>query len=90
MHTFVSFSFPALLLLTTDNPLTPRHLPARTVVLIAYRQWTRQATMRDSRKAFGLTREAAIIAESGTIYSITLILLIATYASKLNGFKCFP
>ena len=25
MHTFVPFSFPALLLLTSDNPLTPRH-----------------------------------------------------------------
>jgi len=58
-------------------------------LLIAYRQWTRQATMRDSRKAFGLTREAAIMAESGAIYSITLILIIATYASKSNSFNVF-
>lgn len=58
-------------------------------VLIAYRLWTRQATMRDSRKAFGLTREAAIMAESGAIYSITLILVIATYASKSNSFNVF-
>jgi len=64
-------------------------LLARTVVLIAYRLWTRQATMRDSRKAFGLTREAAIMAESGAIYSITLILIIATYASKSNSFNVF-
>ena len=68
---------------------TPRHFLARAVVLIAYRQWTRQATMRDSRKAFGLTREAAIMAESGAIYSITLILIIATYASKSNSFNVF-
>jgi len=58
-------------------------------LLIAYRLWTRQATMRDSRKAFGLTREAAIMAESGAIYSITLILVIATYASKSNSFNVF-
>jgi hypothetical protein len=58
-------------------------------VLIAYRQWTRQATLRDSRKAFGLTREAAIMAESGAIYSITVILIIATYASKSNSFNVF-
>lgn len=59
------------------------------VVLISYRLWTRQATLRDSRKAFGLTREVAIMAESGAIYSITLILLIATYASKSNSFNVF-
>jgi len=58
-------------------------------LLIAYRLWTRQATMRDSRKAFGLTREAAIMAESGAIYSITLILIISTYASKSNSFNVF-
>lgn len=60
-----------------------------TVVLIAYRLWTRRATLRDSRKAFGLTKEAAIMAESGAIYSITLILIIATYASKSNSFNVF-
>jgi len=58
-------------------------------LLIAYRLWMRQGTMRDSRKAFGLTREAAIMAESGAIYSITLILIIATYASKSNSFNVF-
>jgi len=58
-------------------------------VLIAYRLWSRQGTLRDSRKAFGLTREAAIMAESGAIYSITLILIIATYASKSNSFNVF-
>jgi hypothetical protein len=89
LHTFVSFSLPALLLLISDNPPTPRHFLARTVVLIAYRLWTRQSTMRDSRKAFGLTKEAAIMAESGAIYSITLILIIATYASKSNSFNVF-
>jgi len=58
-------------------------------LLIAYRLWTRQATMRDSRKAFGLTREAAIMAESGAIYSITLLILIATYTSDSNSFNVF-
>ncbi|KAI0280916.1 hypothetical protein BGY98DRAFT_282161 [Russula aff. rugulosa BPL654] len=58
-------------------------------LLIAYRLWTRQATLRDSRKAFGLTREAAIMAESGAIYSITLIILIATYTSNSNSFNVF-
>lgn len=70
-------------------PSTPRHFLPCTTVLIAYRLWTRQATMRDSRKAFGLTKEAAIMAESGAIYSITLILVIATYASKSNSFNVF-
>src|SRR5260221_1608526 len=73
---------------------SPAHLPShcfvtRAVVLIAYRLWTRQGTLRDSRKAFGLTREAVIMAESGAIYSITLILIIATYASKSNSFNVF-
>jgi hypothetical protein len=58
-------------------------------VLIAYRLWTRQGTLRDSRKAFGLTREAAIMAESGAIYSITAILIIATYTAKSNSFNVF-
>jgi len=58
-------------------------------LLIAYRLWTRHSTLRDSRKAFGLTREAAIMAESGAIYSITMILVIATYASKSNSFNVF-
>jgi hypothetical protein len=60
-----------------------------STLLIAYRLWTRQCTMRDSRKAFGLTREAAIIAESGAIYSITLILVIATYTCQSNSFNVF-
>jgi hypothetical protein len=58
-------------------------------LLIAYRLWTRQGTLRDSRKAFGLTREIAIMAESGAIYSITLILIIATYTSQSNSFNVF-
>jgi hypothetical protein len=58
-------------------------------VLIAYRLWTRQGTLRDARKAVGLTKEARIIAESGAIYSVTMILVIATYASKSNSFNVF-
>lgn len=45
--------------------------------------------MRDSRQAFGLTKEAAIMAESGAIYSITVLLVLATYASKSNSFNVF-
>ncbi|KAI0298788.1 hypothetical protein B0F90DRAFT_1731090 [Multifurca ochricompacta] len=51
--------------------------------------WIRQNTIRNSRKAFGLTKEAAIIAESGAIYSITLILIIATYTTRSNSFNVF-
>jgi len=58
-------------------------------LLIAYRLWTRQHTMRDSRKAFGLTREARIMAESGAIYAITVLLIIATYATNSNSFNVF-
>jgi hypothetical protein len=58
-------------------------------VLIAYRLWTRQYTVHDSRKAFGFTKEAAIMAESGAIYSTTLIIIIATYATKSNSFNVF-
>jgi hypothetical protein len=58
-------------------------------VLIAYRLWTRQNTMRDARKAFGFTKEARIFAESGAIYSVTMILVIATYASDSNSFNVF-
>ena len=79
----------SFLQLTSDNPSHSSPFLTRIVVLIAYRLWTRQATLRDSRKAFGLTREAAIMAESGAIYSITLILVIATYASKSNSFNVF-
>ena len=39
----------------------------------------------DSREAFGLTREARIMAESGAIYAVTVILIIATYASSSNS-----
>jgi hypothetical protein len=63
--------------------------PHCTVVLIAYRLWTRQGTMRDSRKAFGLTREIAIMAESGVIYSVTALLIIATFTAKSNSFNVF-
>lgn len=58
-------------------------------LLIAYRLWTRQSTVRDSRKAFGLTKEAKIMAESGAIYAVTVILIIATYTSKSNSFNVF-
>jgi len=58
-------------------------------VLIAYRLWTRQGFLHESPKAFGLTREAAILAESGAVYSINLILVIVTYASKSNSFNVF-
>jgi len=58
-------------------------------LLIAYRLWTRQNTMRDARKAFSFTKEARIFAESGAIYSVTMILVIATYASDSNSFNVF-
>ncbi|KAI9454177.1 hypothetical protein F5148DRAFT_445145 [Russula earlei] len=58
-------------------------------LLIAYRLWTRQGTMRDARKAFGLTKEVRIMAESGAIYSASLILVIATYTSQSNSFNVF-
>jgi hypothetical protein len=58
-------------------------------VLIAYRLWTRQGTLRDARKAFGLTREIAIMAESGVIYSTTALLIIATFSAKSNSFNVF-
>ena len=45
--------------------------------------------MRDSRRAFGLAREIAIMAESGTIYSITALLIISTYSAKSNSFNVF-
>ena len=45
--------------------------------------------MRDSRKAFGLTREARIMAESGAIYAVTVILIIATYTSDSPSFNVF-
>lgn len=45
--------------------------------------------MRDSRKAFGLTREARIMAESGAIYAVTVILIIATYTRDSNSFNVF-
>lgn len=71
---------PALVVDSTASP---------HVVLIAYRLWTRQNTMRNSRKAFGLTREARIMAESGAIYAITVLLIIATYATNSNSFNVF-
>lgn len=58
-------------------------------MLISYRLWTRQGTLRDSRRAFGLAREIAIMAESGTIYSITALLIISTYSAKSNSFNVF-
>lgn len=58
-------------------------------MLIAYRLWTRHNTTRDSRKAFGFTKEARIMAESGAIYAITVLLIIATYAANSNSFNVF-
>lgn len=49
-------------------------LTSLVTVLIAYRVWQRQRAMRDSRAAFSLTREAAIMAESGKmIHRMTYI-----------------
>jgi hypothetical protein len=76
------FSFPHSLLTWAVSPFF-------FAVLIAYRLWTRQHTIRDSRKAFGFTREAAIMAESGAIYSATLIIIISTYATQSNSFNVF-
>jgi len=45
--------------------------------------------MRNSRKAFGLTREARIMAESGAIYAVTVLLIISTYAANSNSFNVF-
>jgi len=39
----------------------------------------------DSRKAFGLMREARIMAQSGTVYTITVILIITTYMINSNS-----
>ena len=85
---FVYPPFPRLSLRSCHPSLTLT-LPFGVAVLISYRLWMRQHTMRDSRKAFGFTKEAAIMAESGAIYSVTLILIIATYASKSNSFNVF-
>jgi hypothetical protein len=78
-----SYLSPQLELYLTVVPLY------RTAVLIAYRLWTRQGTLRDARKAFGLTREIAIMAESGVIYSTTALLIIATFSAKSNSFNVF-
>jgi hypothetical protein len=69
--------------------LTPFVFPFCVAVLIAYRLWTRHHSARDSRKAFGFTREAEIMAGSGAIYSATLIIIIATYTTKSNSFNVF-
>ncbi|KAI0056488.1 hypothetical protein BV25DRAFT_1920929 [Artomyces pyxidatus] len=58
-------------------------------LLIAYRVWTRQRAMRDSRAAFNLTKESAIMAESGAIYSVNLIIVVSTYARQNNAFNVF-
>jgi len=81
--------------LQKQERITKSFLSSTTVVnglctlLISYRLWTRQHTMRDSRRAFGFTKEAAIMAESGAIYSVTLLLIIATYTAKSNSFNVF-
>jgi hypothetical protein len=58
-------------------------------LLIAYRVWLRQNPVRDSRKAFTLSREGAIIIESAAIYFVTLICLIATWTSESNAYNVF-
>ncbi|KAH9041077.1 hypothetical protein EDB85DRAFT_1924102 [Lactarius pseudohatsudake] len=58
-------------------------------LLIAYRVWVRQNPVRDSRKAFGLSREAAILVESAALYFVTLICLISTYTRQSNVFNVF-
>ena len=58
-------------------------------MLIAYRVWVRQYPARDSRKAFGLSKEAAILVESAALYFVTLICLISTYTRQSNAFNVF-
>ncbi|KAH9167705.1 hypothetical protein EDB89DRAFT_111108 [Lactarius sanguifluus] len=58
-------------------------------LLIAYRVWVRQNPVRDSRKAFGLSKEAAILVESAALYFVTLICLISTYTRQSNVFNVF-
>jgi len=58
-------------------------------LLIAYRVWVRQNPVRDSRKAFTLSKEAVIIVESAGIYFVTLICLISTYTRQSNAFNVF-
>jgi hypothetical protein len=58
-------------------------------LLIAYRVWVRQNPIRDSRKAFSLSKEAAIVVESAGIYFVTLICLISTYTRQSNAFNVF-
>jgi hypothetical protein len=58
-------------------------------LLIAYRVWVRQNPVRDSRRAFGLAKEAAIIVESAAIYFVTLICVISTDTTASNAFNVF-
>jgi len=58
-------------------------------LLIAYRVWARQNPIRNSRKAFSLAKEAAIVVESAGIYFVTLICLISTYTRENNSFNVF-
>jgi len=58
-------------------------------LLIAYRVWVRQNPVRDSRRAFGLAKEAAIMVESAGIYFVTLICVISTDTTKSNAFNVF-
>lgn len=59
------------------------------LVLIAYRVWMRQNPIRDSRRAFSLSKEAAIIVESAAIYFVTLICVISTDTTASNAFNVF-
>ena len=58
-------------------------------MLIAYRVWVRQNPVRDSRRSFGLAKEAAIIVESAAIYFVTLICVISTDTTASNAFNVF-
>jgi len=58
-------------------------------LLIAYRVWYRQTPVRDSRRSFSLSKEAAIIVESAGLYFVTLICLISTYTRSDNAFNVF-
>jgi len=58
-------------------------------LLIAYRVWMRQNPIRDSRRAFSLSKEGAIVIESAAIYFVTLICVISTDTTQSNAFNVF-
>ena len=72
-----------------SRPHSHVDLTSLHTVLIAYRVWVRQNPIRDSRRSFSLSKEAAIIVESAGIYFVTLICLISTYTRQSNAFNVF-